>query len=453
VREVVFFSSFARLAMPHAPGSAVTCLAALGPFAIATGGSDGLVCCWRLSTDATGATAQLVATLGGAAAAGQSAGSARPRPVVRDEVRAVAALSQGRLLVASWSGRLACWSPDDASWAECGPTSVAYTQTTSWEAHCGPAWALCALPDDEAASSGGDGCVRVWTAPSAQQRADGPRLTLRAGAGTDVSALCLLACARVLASGGTDAAVRLWRLSDGQLLALLQGHSDSVTALAPTAAGGVASASGDRSLRVWQAPCEAPAAPEPPEPHPAASEEPPAYCTAGPQCLPGTPAVLVAAASFNALGFLASLNPRALPKALHQLLSGDRGSGRDAPGAHARPTVLAAHANPVTALAALSDGRLLSAAVGACVWAPVAGVAGTGGGGAWRCARLLGEGPSVRHQPVAGLAVLPRPSAFLGDPVAAPGCLAAAVAGCRLRVWDVNCGSVVLDAALTGPPK
>ncbi len=53
-----------------------------------------------------------------------------------------------------------------------------------------------------------------------------------------------------IASGGRDAAIRLWQ-ADGRATGELAGHSQSVLGLAPLPGGRLASVSRDRSLRLW----------------------------------------------------------------------------------------------------------------------------------------------------------------------------------------------------------
>lgn len=57
----------------------------------------------------------------------------------------------------------------------------------------------------------------------------------------------------LLASGGRDAVIRLWR-PDGQALGHLLGHQQSVLGLAALPQGQLASVSRDRSLRLWDVP-------------------------------------------------------------------------------------------------------------------------------------------------------------------------------------------------------
>ncbi len=54
----------------------------------------------------------------------------------------------------------------------------------------------------------------------------------------------------LVASGGRDATIRLWR-ADGRAAGELAGHSQSVLGLAPLPGGRLASVSRDRSLRLW----------------------------------------------------------------------------------------------------------------------------------------------------------------------------------------------------------
>jgi predicted 2-oxoglutarate/Fe(II)-dependent dioxygenase YbiX len=57
----------------------------------------------------------------------------------------------------------------------------------------------------------------------------------------------------LLASGGRDAVIRLWR-HDGQAVGQLHGHQQSVLGLAALPQGQLASVSRDRSLRLWDVP-------------------------------------------------------------------------------------------------------------------------------------------------------------------------------------------------------
>jgi predicted deacylase len=63
----------------------------------------------------------------------------------------------------------------------------------------------------------------------------------------------------MVASGGEDSTVRLWRASDGQLLQTLQGHKDKVWSVAFSPDGHtLASTSRDATVRLWSVPDGAP---------------------------------------------------------------------------------------------------------------------------------------------------------------------------------------------------
>ena len=70
---------------------------------------------------------------------------------------------------------------------------------------------------------------------------------------SEVTSLAWGPGARILASGGKDGSVRLWRLSTGRPFAVLPGHQSSVTRIAfSPRATIVATASGDATARVWR---------------------------------------------------------------------------------------------------------------------------------------------------------------------------------------------------------
>ena len=57
---------------------------------------------------------------------------------------------------------------------------------------------------------------------------------------------------RTLASAGHDWTVRIWRVADGEELAVFRGHTDRVHALAFSPDGRtLASASYDKTIRLW----------------------------------------------------------------------------------------------------------------------------------------------------------------------------------------------------------
>lgn len=440
----------------HACGGAVTCLAALRqPGCFASGGSDGDVCLWAPHLNAS-------AALGDPPLAYTCVQRLRGHA---GEVRCLALLDGGALLSGAWDSALRFWTPvqqttsapssprghdgNDHDGHAAAPIKIpAFAFSGEWRGHDGPVWALCALRDGGAASAGADATVRLWAPPEAS--ADGPVVPRRVlyGHSEDVCALAALACGARLASGGTDGTVRLWRLADGASEAVLKGHSDSVTALAATRGGGAASASGDRAVRVWR--------PLPPSaPPPDADALPPQPLPAPPAVPPGPRIEDVAAVLLMPLRCLFPHLP--LPGGLEA--HGHRGG----PGCL---SVLQGHAQALSALAALPDGRLVSGGADAalCVWSqaaapppgappsprfydPVAAALARPPDvtAPWRCDRVLQRpdvgGPAApAHRPVSALAAL----AYAPE---APALLVAASFGARVRVWDVAASDVAAELA------
>jgi WD40 repeat protein len=492
----------------HAPASTVTALAALPRGALASAGSDGAVCIWARPATAiftADAPADATAPPPGFACTQELHGHT-------SEVRALALLRCGALLSGAWDAELRLWrAPDDAS-DDASPSAPPrrFACAGVWRGHSGPVWALCALPDGGAASGAEDTTVRIWPPPRASsssasaQTPHTPRLMLR-GHTEDVDALCVLACGLRLASGSIDATVRLWRLSDGACEALLAGHGDCVTALAPLrdASGnggiggigfGVASASADRSVRVWRAPLAG--VPPPPE------LQPPSLLPGDVPPPPPPPPGASASAAQQSGGSGAQLGlPRpedllCLLGPFRMLLPRPRGGAPPPPGAAARgkaAATLQAHAQPVAALISLNDGRLVSGGADAalCVWgrAPAANpllCAIDPVAAAWRCERVLqtadgpaaarpvtaivamqdgaADAPSQQQQPsqpsspvTPGTPRTPGGSGGVcgasGSPRAGPPVRIAVAFGGRVRVWQLRGGAVEETFSATRPTE
>jgi len=127
--------------------------------------------------------------------------------------------------------------------------------------HTGPVLNLAFTPDGQRlASTSADGSARIWTVPSDtdlreakapdQVKAANP-LTLSGHKGA-VSALAITPDGQTLITGGDDATVRLWNLSDGAPARTIEGHSAPVLALAVSPDGhSLLSGSADKLARLF----------------------------------------------------------------------------------------------------------------------------------------------------------------------------------------------------------
>ncbi|MDN3359937.1 WD40 repeat domain-containing protein [Actinomadura sp. DC4] len=147
-----------------------------------------------------------------------------------------AAEAGGRALVlAAAGGEVRLWAGGDA--ADLGARSVYDGALTSVRhARVGDRDLICA--------GGDDGNVRLWDAEG------GPATTLRGHTGW-VNAVALTG--DTVASGGADRVVRLWDPVGGGERHALTGHTGSVTGVALSPGGLVASCSLDGTVRTWDA--------------------------------------------------------------------------------------------------------------------------------------------------------------------------------------------------------
>ncbi len=151
----------------------------------------------------------------------------------RDAVRALAVLADGRLVIGS-DDTIRVWNP-------------ATGEELSWP------WgtdAIAVLKDGQHIASGGsrpwlpDGGLRLWDPESDAilVRLDGHQ--------NSVAALAVLADGRI-ASGSFDNSIRIWGAKNGKELSRLDGHLNTVHALVVLPDGRLVSGSSDHSIRFW----------------------------------------------------------------------------------------------------------------------------------------------------------------------------------------------------------
>lgn len=199
---------------------------------LAVGGNDRTVHLWNHETGV------LVRTL-----------SNHPAPI-----NALTFMPADQVLIASCGTRLRVWNPQTGESLTTITESRGYIQ------------AIVPVPDGTFVTGGTNWSLKRWKVPEAreftmQRLFDGSWLrTLReqlqlaeqTSHRDDIRALAISADGRMLASGGFDKVVRLWRLPDLTPVNAFEGHEGEITSLAFSANGSmVTSASLDKTIRVW----------------------------------------------------------------------------------------------------------------------------------------------------------------------------------------------------------
>jgi predicted 2-oxoglutarate/Fe(II)-dependent dioxygenase YbiX len=160
-----------------------------------------------------------------------AATAARPfEPGHQGYVWTLAALADGGLASGGRDTIIRLWEPDGHARGQLA-------------GHRQSVLGLAPLPGDRFASISRDGDLRVWDLPA--QRC------VHAVAAHRGSGLCVVALSDgTLATGGADAAVRLWH-ADGRAIGTLEGHGGWVWSVAELGDSRLVSASEDGTVKVW----------------------------------------------------------------------------------------------------------------------------------------------------------------------------------------------------------